>query len=137
MFGSGPSRKVLISFLVLIFLIHGWSLTSSAYFHLWWLDILLHFLGGFWLGLLALYLLKDKNIFSQPYFSLLLVLALVALGGVLWEIGEYILDELVLESVGMAQLQPGLEDTISDLISDLIGGALASFIFQKRGPAYN
>ena len=130
-----PAPWFLIGFLILIFIVHGWALASSAYFYIWWLDSILHFSGGFWLAALAIFILISREkiySFEHPLFLFLIIISLVALMGVLWEFFEYGLD-LILERVGTeAALQPGAKDTIFDLFFDLTGGILAQLIFRKR-----
>lgn len=130
-----PASGFLIGFLILIFVVHGWALSSSAYFYIRWLDGLLHFSGGFWLAVLAIFVLVSHDkIYSaeHPFFLFLITISFVALVGVLWEFSEYALD-LLFERVGdAAAFQRGTDDTVSDLFFDLAGGILAQLIFRKR-----
>lgn len=131
MFSLTPSRRILVSFLTLILLVHGWALLTSAYFYIWWLDILLHFLGGLWVGILALYFLNKREL--SGIFLLWFILGVAALIGIFWEFLEFGLNQ-VWESLGkLAFFQPSLEDTLADLLADLLGGLGAFFLF-RRGP---
>lgn len=130
-----PAPWFLIGFLILIFIVHGWALSSSAYFYIWWLDSALHFSGGFWLAALAIFILISREkIYSSehPLFLFLVVISFVALMGVLWEFSEYGLDLLFERAGEAAALQQGFKDTMSDLFFDLAGGFLTQLIFRKR-----
>jgi len=87
----------------------------------------MHFLGGFWVGLMALWLYflsgtirpKLYQRISIILFSLISVLII----GVLWELFEFFISA---SNVFGGQ---AMFDTISDLALDLIGGLLAPFYF--------
>ena len=132
---SKPALWFLIGFIILIVVAHGWALSSSAYFYVWWLDSVLHFSGGFWLAALAIFVLVSREkIYSSehPFFLFFIAMSFVALMGMLWEFSEYGLD-LFFGRVGQTTaLQQGLKDTMSDLFFDLAGGFLAHLIFRKR-----
>lgn len=110
-----------------------------------WLDALLHVLGGLWLGFLGLWFLARRLLPAQtafrPLVALLLALAFSALGGVLWEIFEYGL-KIFFPVAGwrftdqnfLALLR--FKDTISDLAFDLLGG-LGAALYYLRPSGYN
>ncbi|OGF82581.1 hypothetical protein A3B18_01305 [Candidatus Giovannonibacteria bacterium RIFCSPLOWO2_01_FULL_46_13] len=124
------SRRFLVFSLLLIILVHSWAVLTSAYFHYQWLDIVMHATGGFWIGLFAIFLVKN---ISYPYvIAFWLVLGLVAIVGILWEFFEFGMSQIGLELGRAAFIQPGLEDTLGDLLADLLGGAAAFILFQRR-----
>ena len=99
----------------------------------WWWDMIMHFLAGFWEGLLFLWFFsikdipflkpsldfRDPKLFHKAIFYVLLI-------GLWWEIFEfYINNYLSMYSFDMI-------DTSSDVILVLAGGFLAISYFSKR-----
>ncbi len=100
---------------------------SMMYLHwtIWWIDIILHFLGGLSVALFFLWFCATK--FDLKNWSsrkiLFAVLGCVILVGVLWELYELYF--------GLTFLSDGLSyfaDTFSDLIMDVVGG-LTGFLY--------
>lgn len=127
---------------VLIFLIAVLSLHVLATFNYWywtylWLDMPMHFLGGFWTAMAFIYLIFayqfpiSKETFNQKFLSFLIViLSFVALIGIFWEFYEF-LNDFFLSSKAYAQImQQGAADTIADLFFDLLGGTVFIIIFK-------
>jgi hypothetical protein len=128
---SAPERKKiglhLIIFslftIILINFLHFSALESYYYWIYWWFDILMHFLGGFWVGISSIWLLfvllfvKGKPATSKNVllFSLLSVL----LVGILWEVFEFFTWNTFDEPNFFT-------DTSADIFFDLIGGFVAS-----------
>lgn len=107
-----------------------------------WLDIPMHFLGGFWVAMAAVYLIFNyqfpisKEVLSQNFLTFLIViLSLVALVGIFWEFYEF-LNDFFFSSKNYTQIfQQGAADTIGDLFFDFLGGLsfLAIFkLFSKK-----
>ena len=127
----------LLIFIILIFSGHIASLAVGGFYKIWWADSALHFLGGFWVGLFALWFLfnfartpLNAELFPA-YILILALLSFTALMGVFWEFFEFILDKITgYKSYSAIILQKNLEDTLSDLLFDLLG-AFASGIFLK------
>lgn len=127
---------------VLIFLIAVLSLHILATFNYWywtylWLDIPMHFLGGFWVAMISVYLISayqfpiSNESLKQNFLSFLIViLSFVALIGIFWEFYEF-LNDFFLSSKNYTQiLQQGAADTIADLFFDLLGGTVFIIIFK-------
>ncbi len=125
-----PSSAFLVWFLIGLLLVHGWALITSAYFYIWWLDLLLHLAGGFWVGGLGIYLFRKTPL--SKFLFLLAVVSFAALIGVLWELFEFITYQLWGTLGYRIFFQLGLEDTLGDLLSDLVGGALAAILFRRE-----
>ena len=91
------------------------------YYSLPWFDMLMHFLGGLWLGLAFVWLYPAGT-------SYLKIIAGVLLVGIFWEIFELIVNNYFPNE----PLDWG--DTLSDLSFDMLGGGVAVFylINQKR-----
>lgn len=119
------SGKLILLVFVAIFLAHGWATLSAAYFYYWWLDMVMHIAGGFWVGIIAMYLIKSISL--PPFIAFWLVFGSAAIVGIFWEFFEF----------ALGFMQQGLEDALSDLMLDLIGGILAISLFQKRQKNYN
>jgi hypothetical protein len=114
---------VLLALIWLIALTHAGAIVYHWYWIWRWLDIPVHFVGGLWIGLMALYLwlyvrTPEKCAMKNPF-----VVALVAglVMGVLWEGYEAVL----------WQLGPGFPvgywtDTGLDLVMDLLGALVAA-----------
>lgn len=85
----------------------------------WWYDILLHLLGGAWVVLVSMWLLKVSNK-VQPWAS---IIAVVIMIGALWEVFEML--------IGAPRESNYLFDTSLDLLMDVIG-AVGAIIFVRR-----
>ena len=93
------------------------------YSSIWYFDMAMHFLGGFWLGLASLYLFPLKD---TSFKSILKIFLLVLLVGVGWEIFEVIVDRVITGNLFNTL------DTISDICFDLAGGLSAILYFIKK-----
>ncbi len=115
---------VRIIFLIFfIFLLNYLAMKFHWLSSIWYFDMPMHFLGGFWLGLFALYLFSPKNQ-SLSYISK--VLLFVFLMGAGWEIFEIFIDKLItLNNFNYI-------DTASDMFFDFAGGLSAIFYFFRR-----
>lgn len=114
------NRKILFSYVaVIIFLIYLLNLGANKlylYSSLWYFDNIMHFLGGFWLGLFFFWLFyRDffPNFKNRGIIKLFLSVFLV---GLLWELYE------IGVNASFARDAFNLTDTISDLFYDMLGG---------------
>ena len=89
----------------------------------WWFDMVLHFLGGFWVGMIVF--LIWNHYFGISALSRVKVIVLVIAGtllvGIAWEVFELYF--------GVTSLSDGAEyntDTLSDLVLDVCGGFFAT-----------
>lgn len=126
-YNAGMDRKKLIKRLIyLIFFILIVNFLANKfhwYFSVWYLDMIMHFLGGFWVGLLALYIFPLTEKSSHIIWK---VLSFVFIVGIGWEIFEMIVNDVI------AKNPFDLLDTSSDIFFDLAGGAFAVFYFLRR-----
>lgn len=120
---------------------HIFFLTVGKTYQIWWADIILHFSGGFFIGLVALWFLFNRlNLPVQkevlPYYIILIsIISFTALIGVLWEFYEYIMDLITgYKSYSIVVMQENMKDTMSDLFLDLLGAAVSSIFlkFKKK-----
>lgn len=114
------NRKILFSYVAgIIFLIFLLNLLANKlylYSSLWYFDMIMHFLGGFWLGLFFFWLFY-KDIFPDFKASFIVKLLLsVFLVGLVWELYEIVVNASFAKDVF------NLSDTISDLVFDMLGG---------------
>lgn len=120
------SKSFLIRLLALvfcIFLLNYLAMNFFWYSSVWYLDMVMHFLGGFWLGLAFFWFLKPKEISSKFIFKIILGVLLI---GILWEIFEIAVDET---TIG----EPfNILDTASDIFFDLAGGFSAGLYYFKK-----
>ncbi|MBI4992093.1 MAG: hypothetical protein HZB99_02640 [Candidatus Harrisonbacteria bacterium] len=98
---------------------------------IWWLDMVMHFLGG--LLTASLFLNFSAEYFNllpngNRYANFLFIVSFVMLIGVLWEFYEYSTNYF------LQTLELSLTDTLSDLFFDLVGGILGgvTYLFSQR-----
>jgi hypothetical protein len=103
------------------------------YFSIWYFDMLMHFGGGFWVGLFFIWFFSIKDLpffrlsFEKIDFKLILkILLFVLFFGILWEFFE-------IYSHNYIGGDPfNTLDTLSDVFFDLSGGLFAMFYYLKR-----
>mgnify|MGYP001576010824 CR=1 FL=1 len=127
--------KIIISLVVLIGIIHITAYYFHLYLELWWIDMLMHFLGGAWISAFALWFIFFSNLVNLnqknnlPNF-LITAFCMVLLVGIGWEIFEFkaglsFFSPLTLSARGYWM------DTISDVVLDLIGGIVVAIYFYR------
>lgn len=135
------SRFFIFNFalLGLIFLLNSWALSEFLYWRIWWFDILMHILGGFFVGSSALWFYFEVSPLSEgsrfgglSAFTVALVSVLII--GIGWEVYEFLADRILQISFDLEEfsiMQPGVIDTIGDMLSDILGGMGAVITFEK------
>ncbi len=108
--------KYLIFFILFIFIVNFLANKFYWYYSIWYFDLIMHFLGGFWIGLLFFYFFPLKNNSFSVIFKLLLFVFLAGIG---WEVYEILVNDII------AQNPFDYFDTISDICFDLSGGLCA------------
>ena len=130
-------RKRLVKHLVfLMFFIFIVNLSAQQfhwYFSVWYFDMFMHFLGGFWVGLASLYFFFSASesfglsLESKALTGIILkILLCVLFIGIGWEIFETSIDKVIVQN------SFNVLDTFSDILFDLTGGATTVFYFLKR-----
>ena len=116
--------KHLVFMMFFIFLANFLILKFYWYSLIWYLDIVMHFLGGFWVGLFFLYVFfrKEQPSFTSGLFFKLLFITLLV--GLLWELYEFLLNIIAITPFN-------LNDTILDIFSSLLGSTVSVFYFLK------
>lgn len=113
----------IISLIFFIFLLNYLAMEFHWYSSIWYFDMLMHFLGGFWLGLAAIYLFSLKD---SSFKSILKIFFIVLLVGTGWEMFEILIDRFITQSPF------DFLDTASDMFFDFAGGLSAVFYFLKQ-----
>jgi hypothetical protein len=111
----------LVAFSVLA-VVHTLATELYLYWHIFWLDIPMHFFGGA-IVILGFYTLRDLGIFPNTALRLVPLLLLVLLVALVWEGYEYF--------IGLPIFGEYVLDTISDIILGLCGGVLGYVIGKK------
>lgn len=130
-----PHKKAFLA-ITGVLLIHAVLLMSGGY-RIYQIDIPMHLLGGFAIGLLGLSIhhgvsTKYKTAHTPLWYHYVFVLGFVMLVSVAWEFHEYILDNTINLWYNFPLSQPSLGDTMKDFLNDGIGGSIAFFAFKKR-----
>ena len=132
-------NAVIFSFLAGIFA-HNLFGRLGWYDSAWWLDDVMHTLGGAWVAFFFLiFLIKGDNYsnLSSAWKTFIITLGFAALVGVLWEFYEYLKDVYIFNKHPLASAPDPLllPDTLLDLFNDLVGGAITFvvfYIFSRR-----
>jgi len=113
----------LLYIVLVVAILHILALKFYLYSNVWWFDMVVHFLGGFWIAFVVLWFLFLSG-YIKPlkgtyihFLSIALFSALFA--GIVWEIFE------VTNGVTSVLFRGYWKDTMSDIIFDCLG-ALAS-----------
>lgn len=115
---------------ILISVLQHNAIAHSWYWIFWWMDIIMHFLGGLFVGLVAVLLLKHYvHKIKIPRNLFFWVLGVTLLIGIGWEIFEF--------SVGLVMAYDPLPDTILDIVMDMVGATVACvhavpFYFKRK-----
>lgn len=121
-------KKLLIRVAIMIFSIFFINIIAHKFYwysSIWYFDMIMHFLGGFFLLLAVAYVFPPKENNSRTK-SLVFLLSGVLIVGIAWEIFEYIFNNFLGRQVF------NISDTLSDLFFDMLGGIIATFYFFKR-----
>lgn len=119
----------ILSFLCLVFL--GLTIAATQhyadefalYWHWWWLDIIMHYLGGVFVAFLFLW--SYLSMF-QKLPKRLVILGVVVLVGILWEVYEYVMGatDVYFESYRL--------DTAMDMFFDILGAITVAYLVLKQ-----
>lgn len=121
------TKSLMIFMTVLLWVIFGLHLGALHFFWYWtywWFDILMHFLGGAWLGGMAILALKrwfPEKVLQRNIVYVASIGAALLIGG-LWEVFEFSLDTFITMRVN------DIADTITDFGMD-VAGALTTAIY--------
>jgi len=122
------SLKFIVFFLIFIIAVHALALVNYWYWTYQWLDIPMHFLGGFWTAMVFFWLYQKTQNFALP--TIINCLSFVALIGVLLEFIEFFYDVFISSRGYVGFLQLGAADTMMDLFFDLLGAFVFVIIYK-------
>jgi len=142
--------RTAILFLILTFLIDMVFGLGLRFYRILYFDIILHFLGGFFVAMFFYDYLKEYmkgpkiNPFdklkvdteqSRRIKKLLIITGVTVFIGVIWEFSEYIatalLSNYLYDNYGIICCMGDLSDTVNDLAMDIIG-AIAFVILRDN-----
>lgn len=124
--GSNFKKETFLKLTAILYVIAVLNFTANyfhLYFILWWFDILMHFLGGFWLGGMALWLYFWNNRVNVKFSALsqsrkiFFYFAAVMAVSLVWELFEFSLDTFIVSRAN------DIMDTLTDLFMDFLGAA--------------
>ena len=115
--------KRLIYLIFFIFLVNFLANKLYWYSSIWYFDMLMHTLGGFWVGLLYLYVFKPQKVSFRIVFKVILFILAIGIG---WEVFEIMVNDVI------ARNPFNLLDTVSDIFFDLTGGISTVVYFYKK-----
>lgn len=124
-------------FLVLVFVINLPGLYYQWYLHYWWFDVVLHFLGGFFIAMFFAAYLKEHIPGGLKLKNTLIIIGAAMFIGVVWEFAEYIANQTLTEPFykyfGVrAYFMGDLNDTVNDLTMDMLGAGLFAWLHLLR-----
>src|SRR3989344_2843824 len=95
--------KRAIFFLTLVLLINFIAGMYYDFYEYWWFDVILHFLGGFFVAMLMVHYLKITELRITNYEltaikGYLIIVGAVSFIGVVWEFAEYLASLTLIES---------------------------------------
>ena len=115
--------KRILFLIVFIFLLNLLAHKLHFYVSIWYFDMIMHTLGGIWLALAIIFILRIEKSSKQNFIKVILGVIIVGIG---WELFEFGVDEIILKNPLNTDV-----DTFSDLLCDTIGGILG-FIYYFR-----
>ncbi len=112
--------------MLLVVALHWVASYEGLYWSLDWYDIMMHFLGGLWACLFALWALNTQyGVGLRKYISIRNLILFVIVVGVAWE-----LLEIVLKFTSITDAEY-LGDTSLDIVMDMLGAGFAIYFYRK------
>jgi hypothetical protein len=120
-----------------VLVLHAILMVSKGYYLFNDIDIAMHLLGGFVMGMLALAIhhsaSKNSNLKRVPaWYLYLFVVGFAMFIGVAWEAHEYLIDQTLTKWFDWPLSQLSLTDTMGDFLNDWVGATVCFFFFQRR-----
>ncbi len=108
-----------------IFIVNSLALKFYWYSLVWYFDVIMHTLGGVWVGFFFFYVFSRKGEVPQGFKFIFKIILGVIVVGVLWEVYEYV----VLNYIGGTPWD--IVDSSSDIVFDTLGAILACLYFKQ------
>jgi hypothetical protein len=119
------ARIIIACTIVAIFAANAYAIAKHLYFYIWWLDIPMHIVGGFWIGYAALAIIQVRAGHTLPIGQRIRYALLFSCGvGLLWEMLEFVSDR----SFALEPYVYNIKDSVKDLCDDFIGGLAAGVL---------
>ncbi|HMO78978.1 MAG TPA: hypothetical protein PJ997_02235 [Candidatus Paceibacterota bacterium] len=116
--------KEIFSLSIIVAVLHYVATIYSFYWSVDWFDIMMHFLGGLLMGLIAFWIFFTSEKINYPKDNSLVIFFTVVgftlIIGLSWELWEIF--------VGFTDVDLDMGDTILDIIMDVIG-AIAAYYY--------
>ena len=129
---KSPIFVVMFTTLVVVAALNKLALYFNLYWSVWWFDIPMHFLGGFWVALSALWVISfsASQLLRARTVSIFIVTILIVLViGLWWETFE------LYYGISKVAAPDFLADTITDIILDVVGAVFAfKYAYPKIKP---
>lgn len=133
------SLKSILIFLAVFLFLHIFATFYHLYWLFPWLDIPMHFIGGFLLAMIYFWINARVEILNPKFnklpkwiVNLVFTLSFVILIGMFWEFYEFLHDFYFLTGGKINVFQTSFADTMKDLFFDLVGGTSAFVIFYRK-----
>jgi len=127
------SKKLLFILIAVILVAHFIAVWYLLYPKFFWLDIVLHLIGGIAVALFVVIYFGDRlNATNSIVFIIISLIAWTVFAGVLWEFFEWGFDNFVATPYDLPYSQPGLDDTMGDLAMDILGGLVVAILYIKK-----
>jgi|SRR3989338_3468528 len=117
--------KHLVLLMFFIFLVDFLAKYFYWYSLIWYFDMIMHFLGGLWVGMFFIYVLSMKKPLTYGSSSFFRIILCTLIIGILWEIFEFFTYNYI------GQNSFDISDTLADIFFDLAGGVLAIMYFGR------
>ena len=129
LYRKGRTYTAALIVLIFVAIFNLLGSVGNLYYIIPWYDIPMHFIGGFWAAITAVWACTSKlkpRSFLGDFFVVLLVTFILA---VIWEVFEFTTGITSLGTITVAGL-PYWADTIKDIAMGMLGGVFA-FVLDK------
>lgn len=129
-----PLLKELFILGIVIAALHKLAIVFSWYWTFWWMDVVMHFLGGLWIGLAVIWFCfvsgraqNLSDVMHERWVAFFLAAGAALAVGLGWEVFE-----LKYGIIGVFPDEQIFPDTWHDLVMDTLGGIAAYFYILKK-----
>ena len=114
-------RLVVMIFSILVF--NFIAMKLYWYTSIWYFDMPMHFAGGFFLGMLGIYIFSLESFLISNFYKIFLFVLVIGIG---WEVFEVLVNHISHNPFYIL-------DTVSDVFFDISGGLSAIlYLCQKK-----